>query len=95
MLDRKLIAALALVALLPGCSTARKAVGAVSSIGNLFGGTKSAAQDEAQAGSETSATAGTKITRADDIKEASRRLPGGLVADTRNVLHSGDPIPPR
>jgi hypothetical protein len=88
---------LLLVASLGGCSTARQAVGAVSNIGNIFGGTKSGGQDDQAAAQNSAATSGaaSTIIRADDIKEASRGLPGGLVGDARHVLHSGDPVQPR
>jgi hypothetical protein len=81
---------------LSACSTARKAVGAVSNLGGLLGNDQpaQAPQTTAAAGeAETAPVAKTII--ADDIKRASRGLPRGLEGDAKNILHSGDPVPPR
>jgi hypothetical protein len=88
----RVIAALLIISSLTACSAARKAVGAISNIGSK---TEAATNAEASAASDEATSTARGITRADNIGKVSKQLPAGLIGDTKNSLHSGDPIPPQ
>jgi uncharacterized protein YceK len=88
----RMIALPLLILTLSGCSVARDAVGFVSSIGSKSGTVTNA---EANAASSDASIAARGITRADNMDDVKKRVPGGLVGDTKNSLHSGDPVTPQ
>ncbi len=88
----RLIAALFLITCLAGCSTARKAMGVISNIGSK---TEPATNAQANAASIEATNTSRGIIRADDMDKVSKQVPSGLIADSKNSLHSGDPIAPQ
>jgi hypothetical protein len=90
--NMRLIAVLLIISSLTACSVARNAVGVISNIGSK---TESVQNAEASAAAAEATSVARGITRADDMGQISKQLPGGLVGDTKNSLHSGDPIPPQ
>ncbi len=81
-----------LILTLGGCSVARDAVGFVSNIG---GKTASISNAEANVASSDASIAARGITRADNMDEVKKRVPEGLIGDSKNSLHSGDPVSPQ
>lgn len=88
----RLIAALLLISCLAACSTARKAIGIVSDIGSK---TESASNAQSNAARLEASSTSRGIIRADDMDKVSKQVPSGLIGDSKNSLHSGDPIPPQ
>jgi hypothetical protein len=88
----RLIALPLLILALGGCSVARSAVGFVSNIG---GKTANVTNAEANAANVEASRVARGITQADDMDQLKKRVPGGLVGDTANSLHSGDPVSPQ